>query len=568
MIIFKTIRYKNFLSTGNLFTEINLNKNKITVIYGKNGTGKSTLLDAISYCLYNKAYRNINKPQLINSINEKQCVVELEFSIGDREYLIRRGQKPTIFQIYQDNILINPLSDNRDYQSMLEQNILKMNEKTFRQTIILGSADFVPFMQLPAQHRRDIIEDLLDLQIFSVMNSLVKERLASIRDDLLELASKSELTRSLLAAAQQHNLEMKESYENSIRSYVEKVQQYKKSNDEIYEKINILSIQRNNFVTNDTVDNNYHEATKLKEKVDAKIKAAEKTILFYEEHDTCPSCKQGLSETHKHTHILELQNSIKDYKEKRGWLEGTIDKIKIKLERQKEKEKQLQAINDEIRGLTIQSNSNEEFIKSIQGEIKRSRHALQNIHDSKQVSTSEYVRRLNDIDKEQEVLLEERELLGFATTLLKDSGIKSKIIKQYVSVINITINYYLKLLNFNIDFHLNENFEETITSRGRDIFSYESFSEGEKMRIDLSILFSWRSIARMRNSSASNLLVLDEIFDSSLDYDGMDEFVEMMRRLTVGTNAFILSPKADMLIDKFDASISFEKVKNFSRIKQ
>lgn len=567
MIVFNKVRWKNFLSYGNYDTEVVLSKSKTTLVVGKNGSGKSTMLDALSYCLYNKAFRNVNKPQLCNTITQKQLLVEVEFVVGGREYLIRRGQKPNVFEIHQDGSLLNQVADTRDYQGMLEQNILKMNYRSFRQIVVLGSADFMPFMQLPAQARREVIEDLLDIQIFSIMNTLLKSRVAKNKEDLSEIEYKIDLQKNIIAMEEKHLEELKQNNEELIADNQRKIDAYTRENEKSFDLIKTLEqeIQDHRSALFNGVDDKQAEAITIRKKIETIIRKYEKQIVFYKENTTCPTCEQDITEDFTKNRIDALLTKKEDKQAGLADLDTTLSKIEAKIQSNKIILEDIQKNSSKITELNVKINSNNKFIQSIQKSIT----ALQ--ETSKKMGTDREIglaakHSLITYSETRIDLLSERETLAIAATLLKDGGIKSRVIKQYVPIMNKLINHYLQMMEFYINFQLDENFKESILSRGRDDFSYSSFSQGEKMRIDLAILFAWRSIAKMRNSASTNLLIFDEIFDSSLDAQGTDEFIKIINTLTADTNTFIISHKIDLLADKFDKQIRFEKVKNFSRI--
>lgn len=571
MIKFKIVRFKNLLSTGNTFTEIELNNKKTTIVSGNNGAGKSTFLDALCYCLYNNAYRKINKPQLVNNITRRNLLVEVEFDIGSREYLIRRGQKPNIFEIYQDGNLLNQVSDNRDYQGMLEQNILNMNEKSFRQIVVLGSAEFVPFMKLTAQARREIIEDLLDIQVFSVMNTLLKSRINKNKDDMTDIQYKIELQNTKIQMHKKHQEELKQNYDSLISSKISSIDDYQKQRTSIISEIelfkeanDVLQLQSQ---TKKSYKEKYKEAVNIRQTLSNKIKKLIKEAEFYESHVSCPTCQQEITKDFIENKLLSIREKQSTIETKLSELDSIISKLEIKNREEEAIKSSIQENTNRLRELSIKADSIGKIIKQYEKDIEALRERKDTKNDS--VDENELLldkEKLSLLQQNKKDLSRQRETLGLANMLLKDGGIKTVIIKQYIPLINKTINKYLRILEFYHIFQLDENFKEIIMSTGKDMFSYFSFSEGEKMRIDLSILFAWRAIAKARNSASTNLLVLDEIFDSSMDHNGTDEFINMIHALTEDTNTFIISPKADVLIDKFENVIQFVKVKNFSKM--
>jgi DNA repair exonuclease SbcCD ATPase subunit len=569
LIIFKNLRWKNFLSTGNSFTEIKLDKTDTTLIVGENGSGKSTMLDALSFGLYNKPFRKINKPQLVNSINKKDLVVEVEFSIGPNQYKIIRGIKPNVFEVYQNDNLLNQNAESKDYQEILENQILKLNHKSFCQVVVLGSASFVPFMQLTAQARREVIEDLLDIQIFSTMNSLLKEDV-------------SENSKSLQQAEYNYNLTSEKiKLQNDYVAMMQKDtgEQVEKINKEIVETKELIEVEKNkisdldkkladydtDIVDEKKVRDKHQKLSMLQRQLNEKIKKIEHDIEFFNKHDNCPTCKQVIQEDFKCDSVGEKNKSIEETRDGLTQLNAELNKLYFRIETIDEIKKEITDINIQV----ITHNNNINGLKSYIGKLQR------NIDDLNK-KTVDYT--MNDdkmkqleVDLETYIgekgeLIKQKEALQIASIILKDSGIKSRIIKQYVPVINKLINKYLASMDFFVQFELDETFNEKIKSRFRDEFSYSSFSEGEKMRINLAILFTWRAVAKMRNSASTNLLIMDEVMDSSLDVNGTNEFLKILNSLTKDTNTFIISHKTDQLVDKFNKVIKFEKSKNFSRI--
>lgn len=568
MIVFKKIRFQNFLSYGNIFTEIELNRAKSTLIIGENGAGKSTMLDALSFGLYGKAFRKINKPQLINSITGKNTLVEVEFSVGNKEYMVRRGMKPNIFEIFENGKLIDQSSASRDYQQILEQNILKLNHKSFSQIIVLGSANFTPFMKLPAHARREVIEDLLDIQVFSVMNSLLKDKISNNRTDLLQAEHNVSLIESKIEMHKKHLEEMKRDNKELVDKKLVKIAEYEHQNKELEEFVEKKNIEFRDLLnkTKDTdiVSKKVVELEDIRKKAENRLKKANKEIEFYNASDVCSTCKQTIDEEFK-TKVIEAKNKIvKELNDGLTKLEETYSKLSKKLGVLKEIREKSNKISNEIEDAKVKIAMNNRFIASLKQEIAE----LEKKFEKREVNdiTDQLFGELASANDNKQKLIEEQDVYNLASQLLKDGGIKTKIIKQYIPVMNKLINKYLAAMDFFIEFNLDENFEETIKSRHRDEFSYESFSEGEKLRIDLSLLFAWRAIAKLRNSAATNLLIMDEIFDSSLDAAGTEEFMKILGTLAQDTNIFIISHKTDQLFDKFDEVIRFNKVKNFSQM--
>ena len=570
MLEFQNIRWKNFLSTGNNFTEVILNKSSTTLILGTNGAGKSTILDALTFGLFGKPFRKINKPQFTNSINEKDCLIEINFNIGKAKYLVRRGIKPTIFEIYHNGKLIDQDSKAKDYQRYLEENILKLNYKSFTQTVILGSATFVPFMQLNANDRRDIIEDLLDIKIFSTMNDHLKVRQSALKDDI----DMNTLERDKV----EYSIDMQERYVEStaknkakkiktnINRIAEKEVEVSSAFDEI-ETINAKITELNESISDfESVKKKQSKLDNLESQLLANGKKHKKDIDFFEKIDTCPSCKQSVGDEHR-------CNIVDDKKSKIDEINDAVEKLSEQFKVVNKRLSEITTTQDEIYKLNSKVTENNTTIRMIQRnikEIQEENDELQNDETSitelkkelKKLTTS-----LNKLDNKRKELLEKREYYNVSSMLLKDTGVKTSIIKYYLPKMNGLINKYLKEMDFYVNFTMDEKFSENIKSRGRENFSYASFSEGEKMRIDLALLFTWRAIAKMKNSVNTNLLILDEVFDSSLDNSGTDEFLKLLNTLG-GNNVFVISHKGEILYDKFHSVIKFDKVKNFSQIVQ
>jgi len=569
MITFEKVRWKNFLSTGNAFTEIDLTRSTNTLIVGHNGAGKSTILDALTFGLFGKPFRKINKPQLMNTINNADCVVEIEFKIGKKQYKVVRSIKPNAFEIYCDAVLVNQDAKARDYQEHLEKFILKLNYKSFTQVVILGSASFVPFMQLSPADRRAIIEDLLDIQIFSSMNSIVKNRITSIKDEQKTVDYTTKLTIEKINLQKQNLEENKKNHLVEIDKKVKEVA----DNDTYLNKVgkDILLIQKHIEQLTDKISDKTTVASRstklitLQSKFEDNVKKLNKEISFYENNDNCPTCQQTIASETKESQVTGKQLKITEITTATTKLEQELQNVYVRLEEIEGVQKHINAHNSEIVKLNTQVSSINTYNAKLLKEIAELR--------TRTVSTEnddEKLRVLNTELQEAETLAEklslDKQYHEFAATLLKDTGIKTKIIKQYLPVMNKLINKYLTSMDFFVNFNLNESFEETIKSRHRDEFSYASFSEGEKMRIDLALLFTWRQIAKMKNSVNTNLLILDEVFDSSLDGVGTEEFLKLLNSLDNSTNVFVISHKGDQLFDKFRSVIKFEKKNNFSQV--
>jgi DNA repair exonuclease SbcCD ATPase subunit len=569
MITLKSVSWKNLLSTGNSSNTVQLNRSLTTLIVGKNGEGKSTILDALCFGLFGKPFRNINKNQLINSINLKNCLVEIEFDIGATPYKIIRGIKPNLFEIYQGTTLLNQDSANRDYQKILEQQILKLNYKTFTQVVILGSASFVPFMQLPSTQRRDVIEDILDIRIFSTMNSLLKEKSAKSKMELLDVESTILRSRAEVDAQQK----LIKSLVQSKNEFVDSIQQKISANNLEISTIS-ASIEATNarveelrasIVDKDEVSTNLDKLINTLNRKTEKNEEIETSVEFFLNNDSCPSCAQNIPHEHKTSIVEKMKQETKSNEE-------FIQKIEDALVNLRKRTKEIETTQSEILQLSAEVSSFNSSITllnkqntALQTEIEDVKENTTNI-DAEKIKLKELASKaLEDINRKTE-LMEQRNLEEVAATLLKDTGIKTAIIREYLPAMNKLINMYLQAMDFFVHFELDESFNEVIKSRYRDEFTYASFSEGEKMRIDLAILFTWRQIAKMKNSVNTNLLILDEIFDSSLDTSGTDYFLSVMSQLGEKTNTFVISHKGDQLFDKFRSVIKFEKRNDFSVI--
>jgi DNA repair exonuclease SbcCD ATPase subunit len=569
MIKFKLVRWKNFLSTGAQFTEVKLDRSPTTLIVGENGAGKSTILDAICFSLFGKAFRNINKPQLVNSINEKHLVVEIEFDIGRKEYKIVRGVKPTIFEIYCNGELLNQDAAARDYQKYLEETILKLNYKSFTQIVILGSASFTPFMQLPASHRREVIEDILDIQIFSVMNVILKTKISTIRDVIRDIDNKIEvgkqkvqLQQNYIKQLEQEQQKRNEDVQLQIHQATQQIQQLSETSEQLSKTLQEL---KESVADEQSSSAKRTELGGLLKSLSTRIKNAKDQILFYEEHDNCPTCTQTLtgelkeSAIVKHTHkVEEISDAINTLNERIEALEARLDEISVIKSRMAEVQSDMVTVNT-----TIISNQN--YIKKLQEESARVSNEAASIETAK-AELKSMAKEVVQNSENKSKFKEDSYYLEAAATLLKDTGIKTKVIRQYLPVINKLVNKYLTAMDFFVSFELDEAFNETIKSRHRDDFSYASFSEGEKQRIDLALIFTWRTIAKMKNSASTNLLLLDEVFDSSLDSNGTEFVMNLLNTLGEDTSVFVISHKGDQLFDKFRSLIRFEKVQNFSRM--
>jgi DNA repair exonuclease SbcCD ATPase subunit len=569
MITFQCVRWKNFLSTGNSFTEINFLKSPNTLIIGNNGAGKSTILDALCFALFGKPFRKINKPQLLNSINQQQCVVEVEFLVGKKQYKVIRGIKPNIFEVYCDGVMVDQDAKAKDYQEHLEKFILKINYKSFTQVVILGSASFVPFMQLSPADRRAIIEDLLDIQIFSSMNGIVKEKMVSIKDTsgkykyAMDLASeKIKMQQGAIEEHKKHNNAEIEKKQKEIEESQVQITKLNSDIELIQKHINSLNTKISDKLL---IEKKSSKLVQLESKLETKLRKLEKEEKFYEENHDCPTCKQSIDDTFRRNQLGginqtkgEVGVAVKD-------IETKIQETNQRIEEIQKIVKHIQAHNNEIVKHTSTISAVNIYIGKLNLEVKNLSTHKDSLEDENE-KLKELKGDLSVLLRQMEELSLEKQYYEFAGNLLKDTGIKTKIIRQYLPIMNKLINKYLTAMDFFVNFNINENFEETIKSRHRDEFSYANFSEGEKMRIDLALLFTWRQIAKLKNSTNTNLLILDEVFDSSLDGVGTEEFLKLIHEMGTDTNVFVISHKGDQLFDKFRSVIKFEKHNNFSRI--
>ena len=566
MIRFKTIKWRNFLSTGNSPTEVFLDRSPATLIVGENGAGKSTILDALCYALFNKPFRNINKPQLVNSINSKNMSVEVNFSIGSKEYKIIRGAKPNRFEIYLNEEMINQDASLRDYQRYLEEHVLKLNYKSFTQIVILGSASFTPFMQLPTGQRRDIIEDLLDIRIFSTMNEVLKDKYSALKDKVTNLDSQISVAKSKAELQSEYIATLEEDKDKKIKSIESQIEE---TNTEIAtysaEVEDLETHAENHKKTIEDEQEIVRKRQKLGEintKLQQKIKDAQKEISFYTDNDVCPTCSQSLTEDVKHEHIHTHETKIQEIQTAIGDLQSQAREVETRIEEIERVRAAITELDSGIIRLNSQIIAGQNYAKRLQKDLEDASTNVGNIDDEKG-KLKELAKEVVKLSGERSELGKEKHYYDMASVLLKDSGIKTKIIRQYLPIINKLINKYLQAMDFFVHFELDESFKETIKSRHRDDFSYESFSEGEKQRIDLALLFAWRTIAKMKNSTNTNLLILDEVFDSSLDVNGTEFVMTLLNTLGQESNVFVISHK-DVLFDKFRSVVRFEKKQNFS----
>ena len=569
MITFKTLKWKNFLSTGNNWSSIDLVKNKTTLVVGSNGAGKSTMLDALSFALFGKAHRNISKPQLVNSINNKNCVVEVTFNVHGSDFRIVRGIKPNIFEIWNGATMINQSSHAKEYQKILEQNILKLNHKSFHQIVVLGSSSFIPFMQLSSMNRRDVIEDLLDINVFSKMNNILKEKTSLLKDQIKDAIHQYDVTTTKLNAQKKYikdikaiNEEQREEKLQLISDFRDEIETLQRSNTELSDTIQ--SELPNSEAERKQHEDKIKELEAFKTKFNTEVKKIVKDVQFFEKNEICPTCDQTITEETKEAHMLEGKGRAKE-------LQAGISKADEGLRAAQDALVAANTIIDKCREYQSVLAANNRSIAQFQASIDRTQEEIGKLNNN--VDMDQANKDLNLFKETGDKLIEEKLALSeqlnynvIMSTMLKDTGIKTKIVKQYLPVINKLCNQYLDILDFYVSFNLDESFQETIRSRFRDAFSYDSFSEGEKQRIDLALLFTWRVIAKMKNSVATNLLILDETFDSSLDHEGVDNLMKIIYTLGDETNIFIISHKRELLDDKFENKLEIVKDKNFSRI--
>jgi len=559
------------MSTGNDFTEIDLTNAKSTLIVGHNGAGKSTMLDAMSFALFGKPHRNINKPQLVNSINNKQCVVEIAFSVGKTEYKVTRGLKPNLFEIWKNGNMINQDSHAKEYQKLLEQNIIKLNHKSFHQIVVLGSSSFIPFMQLSAQHRRDVIEDLLDINVFSKMNSLIKEKNSILKEKLKDIAYKLDIKRNQIDSQKKYIRDITEMNDEEIKAKHAQISECESEIKQIQEESSMLStfIEAHSVKTQEGLSTSLNKRQALlnyKSQFTSEIKGVVTDAKFYEENNDCPTCTQPIEEdlrksklTMAKTRAVKLNDALNEIQNQAGDIEKSIKEFTEASELIRERQSEINVNNQSITRL----HGNIASLNSDIGRLEGRTGDLGNANDELTVMKTDQ----NSLMEQRLIFNEESSYNSVMGEMLKDTGIKTKVIKQYVPIINNLVNQYLQVLDFFVHFNLDEAFQETIRSRHRDAFSYASFSEGEKQRIDLALLFTWRQIAKMKNSVATNLLVLDETFDSSLDHDGVDNLMKILYTLGDDTNVFVISHKGEILEGKFKNKLEFYKDKNFSKMK-
>jgi len=570
MIIFKTLSYKNFLSTGNYKNTIDLTEHNTTLISGENGTGKSTMLDAITFSLFGKSFRGINIPQLVNSINERECVVEIEFSSGTDDYKIVRGLKPKRFEIYKNDELLDQDAKSKDYQKILEEQILKMTYKSFCQVVILGSSNYIPFMKLSAKDRRLVVENLLDIDVFSVMNILVRGRLQTIKEQITDIDHKIEIMKEKVDAKHKLIKTLQKKSSDNINKYKTEIETTKNSIKELQEEIKkqqtnidelLETIKDKNDITDDLL-----QSESFEKELKNQIKNIERNVKFYEENDNCPSCKQYIQEHHKESVYTEQAEEKVDIQKQLEKLFDKIENTENKIGEINKTAEDIQKIEKSVSNKQNQISASTQYVDKLLKSIESSMTEGTEIQEAKD-ELNQLIGEGKSCISDRKEKIEDRHYYNIASTMLKDSGIKSKIIKHYLPVMNKLINKYLTDMDFFCHFELDENFDETIKSRHRDDFTYYNFSEGERLRIDLSLLLAWREVARLKNSVNCNLLILDEVFDSSLDAVGTEEFLKLLTTFGNRANIFVISHKSDTMTDKFSNHIVFEKKNNFSSIK-
>jgi len=570
MITFTKLSWRNFLSTGNYKTTIDLTRHENTLVSGENGAGKSTMLDALTFSLFGKSFRGINIPQLPNSINEKNCEVEIEFTIGKDQYKVFRSLNPKKFEIYKNDNLIPQDAKSKDYQKILEEHILKMSYKSFTQVVILGSSNYIPFMKLTASDRRSVVENLLDIDVFSVMNTLVRARIQVVKEYIKDIDHKVDIVKSKVEEKDKFIKKLLQKSSDSIEGYKKEIalsrKQIEEGMDDITEYQKKIDELLKEIKDKDEVPRRLLKMEGMEQQLKSKIKSIKRDVKFYEENDICPSCKQDIQEHHK-------ECVYEEKKEERKEVEDDISKLIENIENTEKRMSDINVILNTIAGFETHINNKQNQINSHQKYIEKMQDNIESIH-GEETEVDEAKKELNELIGEGKGYIEERKnqvedkhYYQIASSILKDSGIKSKIIKHYLPIMNKLINKYLVDMDFFCQFNLDENFNETIRSRHRDEFSYQSFSEGERLRIDLSLLLAWREVARLKNSVNCNLLILDEIFDSSLDGVGTEEFLKLLTTFGSRANIFVISHKSDSMTDKFQNHIVFEKKNNFSRIK-
>ena len=570
MIYFKKLRWRNFLSTGNQFIEVDLAKAPSTLIIGTNGAGKSTMLDALCFSLFNRAFRDIKKEQLVNTINQNDCEIEVEFETSNKKYKVIRGIKPNKFEVYCNDVLLNQDASNVDYQNMLEQNILKCNYRAFCQVVILGSTSYEPFMHLRARYRREVVEEILDIRVFSHMDLLLRQKQGELSKAVVDVRHRYDLMTEKYELQKKHFEEIQNRDNTDIEDRREQLKENEQSNYEYNQKLQLLNEKiistKAEIWGSEKVFKKEKELDKLETKIEHKLEKQKRDVEFFEKNDNCPTCTQPIDLRFKQTEIYEGKKKISE-------LEEGLQKLSAEMGKTQEQIKQYKAVEKKLNDLDIQVakiNTSISEINRHSNRLDTEIAKLENTDNNSNAIQKELEQIKEDlklVNVEKNKAVEEKKYIDIAREILNDTGVKANIIRKYVPIINNLINQYLQSMDFFVNFQLDQEFNETIKSRFRDTFNYNSFSEGEKLRIDLALLFTWRTIAKMKNSTNTNLLILDEIFDSSLDGQGTEDFFKILKTLT-NENTFIISHKGDILFDKFTSIIKFEKYKNFTRIAQ
>jgi len=568
MIYFKKLRWRNFLSTGNQFIEVNMNKSASTLIIGKNGSGKSTLLDALCFVLFNRPFRNIKKEQLVNSINNNDCEIQCEFSIGNKEYKIIRGIKPNIFDIYCNGELLNQDASTIDYQKTLEQNIMKLNYRSFIQVVILGSSSYEPFMHLRARHRREVVEEILDIRVFTHMDILLRQKQAELNKAVTDVSHRYDLMKEKFELQNNHFIQLQNRDESDITERKDKIKQDEQDQERYKTKLNELNEQiihnKNQLTDEDKAKEDVNMLSKLEAKIETNLLNHKKNLEFFENNSKCPTCTQDIGVelrtkklAEEKARIIKLETGLKE-------LLSEVIKSETKVNEYAKLNEQIGELGIEVAKIDTSITELNRHSTRLQEEINKLTYDKTNT-DSIQMELSVIKVQLAEIESEKDRVINDKKYIDIAREILNDTGVKANIIKKYLPIMNQLINENLQQMDFFVNFHLNEEFEETIKSRNRDTFNYNNFSEGEKMRIDLALLFTWRNIAKLKNSVNTNILILDEIFDSSLDGQGTDDFFKILKSLQK-ENVFIISHKGDIMFDKFTNIIKFEKHQNFTRL--
>ena len=568
MITFKTLKWKNFLSTGNQFLEIDLTKAPSTLIIGENGSGKSTMLDALCFVLFNRPFRDIKKEQLVNTINQNDCEIQVTFKVGNKNYKIIRGIKPNIFEIYCNDVLLNQDASNVDYQHTLEQNILKCNYRAFCQVVILGSTSYEPFMHLRARYRREVVEEILDIRVFSHMDLLLRTKQGELTKSVVDVKHRYDLMTEKYELQKKHFEQIQSRDNSDIEDKKEQLEENKKHNQQYSEQLQKLNeeiiLTKEQIRDKEEVDKKANQLSKLEAKIETNLLNHKKNLEFFQENENCPTCTQQLEPTFRGEKIAYEKGKVTTLEDGLKGLLDEIVKTETRINEMAKVSEKITNLNIEIAKVNTSLTEINRYSNRLNDEIIKLETDKKNT-DNVAFELEQIKEQLKQVNVEKEKVVEEKKYIDIAREILNDTGVKAKIIKKYLPIMNQLINKYLQAMDFFVNFHLDEEFNETIKSRFRDTFNYNSFSEGEKLRIDLALLFTWRTIAKMKNSTNTNLLILDEVFDSSLDNAGTEDFFKILKELT-NENTFIISHKGDIMFDKFTNIIKFEKYKNFTRI--